>query len=563
VCPGARSRARGRSSKESGNALKAKGLRKMIPRFLRPACVYFVLTVVSPMVTLSCGLRRGDVQREWTDSLREFSINPIYPPREDVQLGDIYLRRGNPADPKLIPKSGFVPLDVLVGNVKVQDSVTGFYKGRSSFAKTSAPEGDIAKASVSPEGASSVAPGTLSRLKEKRADNGHSEGFIEVPISTSPGGTFLDSRIDSLRQVAFPDFSKMTIRDSNLQAFAPIEAVTLALGGQWRGTHEMQVKISSGESYAIPAATLLNQITEVKNGSLFLKRDATGIDPGYFKIFHESQKEWHRIRNGSQSEGSSLVYVDLITEVYYARSFDVSIIRQDSGGAGAEVRAIDAVIEDRLLNAAENARIRPREDTAAGDAPKESEKRPKSGYERAEEINNSLDDALSQRTVGGKTKFLYVSDTAVQMRRTYERPIAIGFRGITLGIDPTDGHLQAAGAVSPGRGAFTSTSVAIALQTNEAEFGAVLKDVLNRNDEISPKVERVVFSSTGERLGIRIVPLGAVAKPEDYRAKIEAVLRKPESHATLRAGLGQKGVEAKVTDAFLAPLGDGFDVRIE
>ena len=47
------------------------------------------------------------------------------------------------------------------------------------------------------------------------------------------------------------------------------------------------------------------------------------------------------------------------------------------------------------------------------------------------------------------------------------------------------------------------------------------------------------------------------------RVRLGPDLRRPESHAALRAGLREKGVEAKVTDAFLAPLSGGFDVGID
>src|ERR1043165_7751752 len=77
---------------------------------------------------------RGYVAKEWSSSMRELGIIPVFPPREDVQVGDVYIAPVSP-DQELaaFKKKEFLPLGLWVATLDVKTPLTAFYSNRSSF----------------------------------------------------------------------------------------------------------------------------------------------------------------------------------------------------------------------------------------------------------------------------------------------------------------------------------------------------------------------------------------------------------------------------------------------
>lgn len=48
-------------------------------------------TFLSILGGAGCSIAPGHVQREWSASMRELGVFPLYPPREDVFIGDVFL----------------------------------------------------------------------------------------------------------------------------------------------------------------------------------------------------------------------------------------------------------------------------------------------------------------------------------------------------------------------------------------------------------------------------------------------------------------------------------------
>src|SRR5262245_1431490 len=80
----------------------------------------------------------GFVAKEWSMTMREFGVVPVFPPREDVQVGDIYVSPAAPdkdLESRILRKSPgkFVPIPVLVGSIDVRDDLHAYYTNRLSF----------------------------------------------------------------------------------------------------------------------------------------------------------------------------------------------------------------------------------------------------------------------------------------------------------------------------------------------------------------------------------------------------------------------------------------------
>src|SRR5215212_7507298 len=83
----------------------------------------------------------GYVAKQWSMMVREFGIVPIFPPREDVQVGDVYAMP-IPPDQELQLRAvrntngRFLPIPVLLGTIDVSKDLEEYYKHRLSFPRT-------------------------------------------------------------------------------------------------------------------------------------------------------------------------------------------------------------------------------------------------------------------------------------------------------------------------------------------------------------------------------------------------------------------------------------------
>ena len=64
--------------------------------------ISMLLTVIVLLGCKSNELEFVEVQKEWATMFRQLGIVPIYPPREDYFVGDVYASSYDPHDPESI-----------------------------------------------------------------------------------------------------------------------------------------------------------------------------------------------------------------------------------------------------------------------------------------------------------------------------------------------------------------------------------------------------------------------------------------------------------------------------
>ncbi len=418
---------------------------------------------------------RGEVQREWNSTLRELGINPVYPPREDLQVGDIYVRRGYVDDEKLVPEQGFAPIDLWLAHVNANASLSSFYGARASLPRTPGPDG-----------------GT-------------------VPAGAQPDGSIFEVGDNSrMRVVAFPDFASMNIRASDLRAFIPVEALGLGLGGSWSGEHQVNVKIPTAESYGLPLNAVLPLVADTSGPVWVLKADIAA--PALLVKLHEDVQAWARAistlppEQRAAIEDDPLLHLDLITEVFYARAIHVAVSARTTGGARASARPLvqaggvgtSAEPGGGGTSAVSGAPVSAGDDALA----------------RANQLNEELVQLDALDVPGGSLQFLSASDQALAMRRRFDRPIAIGYRAVQLSVDPANGSIVGIGAAANRAGVVTAG--------DEAGIAQALCDEIARQLEAAGLGTFAVQASTGEELVFRcraIGTTGATSEDLDRRAK--------------------------------------------
>jgi hypothetical protein len=351
------------------------------------------------------GTPKGYVAREWSATMRELGITPVFPPREDVQVGDIYMAPTTPANEAvLLEEKGFVPLGLWVATANLNDSLTEFYQSRRSFPAT----------------------------------NKDGTGQPQAP----DGDVFSGGDVKRLRLVGFPMFMSATLNRGSLSALVPVEAVSVAFGGAFSRARTINVSVPRAESYGLPAAQVYNILVPASTSPGTPKRwdplAAGGIDASDIVVYLPNAQrdvltkdtEWQKKKFG---------YVRVITEVFYARELDVSIDSGSARGAALEVQPVVSVPVPQLPPATNASTPAAPPATVAF---KEA-----TPQQIAAELNKQLDEAITaRRTVGGGARFVAVGKRGVSLKVTFERPMAIGYRGVLLKVDQ-DGGVEGAGSL--------------------------------------------------------------------------------------------------------------------
>lgn len=292
---------------------------------------------------------------------------------------------------------------------------------------------------------------------------------------SEPTNAARDSRLNRMRVVGFPEFLSATFTQGDLSALIPIEGFLLGIDLSGSRVSRVSVKVPAAESYGISLANLLktdlvhwpdktpprNQPGPPGNppgrgGAIIAGRSFTvgsdrGHTPDRVVVFppnlqaanatQDKPKAYLRAdllramrfqigyREG-KPDAPSRAYLRVITEVFYARALDVNVTFDSAIGGrttvGPPVPALD------VGSAATQVDSKPGDSSAGLPAP---------------DPNNPLASVLAsigqgQSVPGGAVQFVSSSSRSIGLRRVFHRPVAIGFRGVTLTVDLSDGFVS-------------------------------------------------------------------------------------------------------------------------
>lgn len=338
----------------------------------------------------------GAVAREWSRMMREQQIVPLFPPREDIRVGDVYLTLTDPTrDPELKRTRGFLEIPLLLARCNLEEELKTSYTKRRPYPVTPAAklikEQVVRKTTTTTKDASGAETTTTTAVEEPELTV-----LPSTEEATDPS-LFEDERPNRLRHVAFPEFSAVRVDQASLQAVIPVEGLNLALALSGSRAREGYLKISSGESVSFPAPHLLEHVrrtlVNTKTKELCLNEK------------HAELVNLVAPRKKSRGIETNVVYLTCVSEVYYARTIDVGFSVKRAGGGGVNVAGSPA---SDPLNAMASISA------------------------QIDLLNKFNSTALSKTTPGGSLTFTSASRFGIGLRRTYARPVAVGFRGLTL-----------------------------------------------------------------------------------------------------------------------------------
>lgn len=351
-----------------------------------------------------CGsVKDGFVVKEWSNNMRELGVYPVFPPREDLYVGDIYVTYEGTSNPNSARSSEFQTLGLQLASLDLTIALKAHYAARPEFPASSA-----------------SAPANLG---------------VFYPPSTQV----------RLKTVAFPFFLRATATGADIGALVPIDALPLKAGLGLNSVKSASVSVSSAESYSLPWMQIANALVD-SEGKFAISGPGHGPN---------SAETLALLKGVAFSEGEKVpasVDVVVISEVFYARSFDVTMHMSNdfalsAAGSLPSTAEFGAAAASAAATAASNAAANSSASPASAAASAAQAAIAAAGIASAESAKlQVLQDRaknLAPLTPGISVGVTQSATGDIGLRRAYDRPIAIGYRGVRLRVDLVSGKIIA------------------------------------------------------------------------------------------------------------------------
>jgi hypothetical protein len=259
------------------------------------------------------------------------------------------------------------------------------------------------------------------------------------------------TKMRRMRIVGFPTFLSTTITQGNLSAFVPVEAFSAALGLDFGDIEKVSVNVPVAESVGLPAIRALElaerSFSSAANG-LCGAKDNDGNPTGHIRAL---------LPDGQRVDGKlpTRFHAVVVSEVFYTRAIEISIETQQSFGLGARLKPLAPSGGGTAAQAAQagqqaaaqtqSGEQQSGEQNGQENGQQNGQQSPQTGgggthqqavpgaVETLDRVKKSISDLPS--APGGSLQIVSVSDGNVGMRRMFDRPIAIGYRGLSLDIE--------------------------------------------------------------------------------------------------------------------------------
>ncbi|VBG63374.1 hypothetical protein [Burkholderia pseudomallei] len=400
------------------------------------------------------------VSRDWAKSMATYNIFPIYPPSEDVHVGDIYAYRldqpGSDGNLFRSIKLDYVPqtdaLQAYYDNVPVMPS-TSDDPGTGKIWRQMA-AGDVYKPSTQTKSSPTPDAATAASLPSADAGNGGSktvqkkrqdqtlaktkvrgQAKPQAPTTTpivgeKPAGKSVSvfataATMQRLPLVAFPGFTLAHADVESLAGNVPLRFFHALFGASRRAEGSISVKISAAETYGIPVMQAAEALAKYCRSDVGQVACSTG--------FLQQQ-----MRAIGRVDSTVPMAVSMINRLYLARSIEYTYEASTAEGAQADLyvnlkKALDnqkALLDDIGAKSASAVAV------AGASAPAET-------VGKLTDIKTALDSVLQQiqetnqqfgnsPVPGASFTIGRIDAQGVTLIQTFERPIAIGYRAVAV-----------------------------------------------------------------------------------------------------------------------------------
>lgn len=416
----------------------------------------------------------GALRDTWSTQFEQYGISAVFPPRADIQVGDIYLTCGSTIAEKnrtdkatemarrMVPNALWLAsiagmLDNEPGSSGKAGYLSTEYRSRIQLPRIPIPteSGDAAStvgasaSSVASEPVAASAPAGKKAIKVVHRSKSGTAAATHASSSGDQASQIFSSRsLTNVMPVSLPEFFSVSGTKAQAAAIVPLPTILANLGVNASAVDAVQISIPQAESYGLPAAVMLSKLTHWAQSN--------GGEGG---IVSNIQHIIAPLRSGDEAAaycpiGAPQLYV--VTEIYATRSIDVSMSFSNATGLGGGVGlnlptgSKNAAVWDAL-----GKYFTPQSSTSGGNSGSGIGKSDSTGTTQAAVNTPTIDQATAfvkelnalysklggDQTLsypGGQVTVVTANSAGINMNRKFEIPVVIGYRGIAMGLDVFD-----------------------------------------------------------------------------------------------------------------------------
>lgn len=341
------------------------------------------LTAAAALAACSADPKPGYIADRFRDGVAQLSISPIYPPREDFYPGDVYISTNNNLD--------HLQTAIRADSLVEQLGLPAFYAQRPAFAALD------------------------DMLYKQMSDQSKVWQQPATPIFATASQDAVRPRL-----VVFPLYDFAASSSGGLGVNAATSAVGGLLGASGSSDTQMSMSVPAGVQMAVNAYDLRQAFKarcEAQGGTAYMTA-----------LRHIGQSL-------ASKDGAKDKVIQLITEVYYAYAIDYEFGATEAFGAElqASITALNKLTAKRQAIADALAALRSGQPTATTGQSTDAatlETQLKEVETQIAEQTHQLAPSLP----GVTAAFRSGNASSIQLRQTFQRPVAIGFRRTTYAI---------------------------------------------------------------------------------------------------------------------------------
>jgi hypothetical protein len=359
-----------------------------------------VLAILAVLVLSGCGLRsvpEVPVAEQWTRTVNNFSLIPIYPMRENVYVGDIRLTVDSAA-----VERGIVPYRNL-GHLKLNGQLDEYYRGRPSLPHD--------------KGFDGRRDPTAPWEQPTSADS------IYVPVAIDPANT------NRLRLAALPGVKVATVAQGSLGGRVPLQGWGQIGGGlAARGTRLLDISLTGIEEAEAPSDYMVKAAFDA-----YCEREKfTSLSKASLEFSLAQLIPPARWNPGIMQEVRPQIAI--LNRVLYARAIDYTF--KTAEGYGADIAAVVGPLKDlQALSQSVGASAKSPPGTelvgAAGTGTIPLAK------ELAALVASLRSTLSASASPGVALSTVFVDARGVTLRDIYLRPLAFAAQAVALDADPS------------------------------------------------------------------------------------------------------------------------------
>jgi hypothetical protein len=369
-------------------------------------CFTAVMVVVS--LAGCSGEQHSKANLAWAESMKSMGYVPVYPPREDLRVGDLLLYPVGHSKSILIPTTQTTPRFLVSPSrwsaVNVANLLDEEYGNRASWPST-------------PEMYYHVNEDPEARTwEEPRA----AEGQSIFQVTQTPY---------RLRSVLASLMSTYSDEPDN-HILIPTEAINVAMGAAWQDRKAVSLRAGNAEEYSLSLQKLLPLVIEQRGTRSYLKDEYLAS----LALAHVTEP--------------NTVSLLLVNEVIYIRSLDIAVQAQSETKPARDVKPANLMVNISETGMSSDSVVDPniaplaqtqKQVSIEGDT--ESIDPALAAFMRAQLLNRTLMQGDSDDQPDVFVRFISVTDESVSLRKIWRYGLAVGLKGMQLQVDKFTGEV--------------------------------------------------------------------------------------------------------------------------